>query len=83
MYRNLFKDKKKGLDRVGGGWGTNWEWRYKEGWEQRHIQGRATDWDRQLRREGGRLRGERGKVERVSYCPKRQKEKWLTRLTKG
>ena len=23
--------EKKGLEGVGGGWGTDWEWRYKEG----------------------------------------------------
>jgi hypothetical protein len=39
----------------------------KRGWERRHIQGRGTDWDCRLRGEGGRLRGEREKVERVSY----------------
>jgi hypothetical protein len=31
----------------------------------------------------GRLRGERRKVERVSYGQKRQRERWLTGLTKG
>ena len=55
----------------------------KRGWERRHIQGKGTDWDRRLRGEGGRLRGERGKVERVSYGLERQREEWLTGLTKG
>ena len=31
----------------------------ERGWERRHIQGRGTDWDRRLRGDGGRLRGER------------------------
>ncbi len=39
----------------------------ERGWERWHIQGRGIDWDRRLRGEGGWLRGEREKVERVSY----------------
>ena len=34
--------EKKGLEGVGGGWGTDWSGGTRRGWEQRHVQGRGT-----------------------------------------
>ena len=42
----------------------------EKGWEWQHIQGKG---DQRLRGAGGRLRGEREKVERVSYGRGREK----------
>jgi hypothetical protein len=51
LARNGRKRKEKVGIFIIGSWGTDWsgwrlgdrlEWRYKEGWERRHVQGRGT-----------------------------------------
>jgi hypothetical protein len=56
---------------VGGGWGTDWEWRYKEGLGAAARSGQG---DRRFRGEGRRLRGEREEVERLRDGSLRQRE---------
>jgi hypothetical protein len=55
----------------------------ERGWERRHIQGRGTNWDRWLKGKGGRLRGEREKVERVSYKRGRERIVMVSGVNQG